>query len=402
MPRTLVHPRNPVWRIRLHPTSRLFNPTCHIHGLQCPDFSSLDLHRVHGSWTPDERDAHPVWAHDLVDMCRSSVNASESHQCDYLCLDFQGTAISAADSPTIFDKIAYFHGSTHWDAHWTSPPLFSLHTDLVPLLDQKQTALVEKHLHQIGQYYSAMENAGFFVKTANNFIKPVFLSTDPERPRYPTSAFGAGFSGFDRLDERGWDRAGYETTEGHSQEDWELRSSYQIAYFVALGRIFEIPAGHLIAYDPCYSLVDVVLLASLGIRALRKGDPGLKALRRLTTPTLFYAPGAEQHVFTDALLRADPIENLIILGGDAVWCRRGTIHFTANYACLRAPAFITAYNNEAPCGEENCLQWIPRAKVAAFNAARGPAREPAVRQVCFSVFRSSPGCAADACEDGDA
>ncbi|KAJ7087087.1 hypothetical protein C8R44DRAFT_31317 [Mycena epipterygia] len=226
-----------------------------------------------------------------------------------------------------------------------------------------------------------MDKAGFFAKTETDFIKPVFLSADSERPSYPTSAFGAGFSGFDRIDERGWDRAGYEHTEGHSPEDWELRTSYQIAYFIALCRIFQIPAGNLVAYDPCYSVVDVVLLATLGVRALRKRDPALKALRKFKNPTLFYAPGAEQVVFIDAIRRADPIEHLVILGGDATWCQRDTADFTANYRCVPAPAYITAYNKEAPCGEENCLQWIPRSRVAAFNAARGPAREPRVRHM---------------------
>jgi hypothetical protein len=33
-----------------------------------------------------------------------------------------------------------------------------------------------------------------------------------------------------------------------------------------------------VAYDPCYSLVDVILLATLGVRALRRGDPGVRVL----------------------------------------------------------------------------------------------------------------------------
>ncbi|KAF8172234.1 hypothetical protein K438DRAFT_183613 [Mycena galopus ATCC 62051] len=209
----------------------------------------------------------------------------------------------------------------------------------------------------------------------------MFRSAHPERPAYPTSAFGAGFSGFDRLDERGWDRAGYQATKGHSPDEWELRSRYQIVYFIALGRSFQIPAGQLVAYDPCYSLVDLVLLATLGIRAFRKGDPGLKHLRKFTNPTLFYAPGAEQDVFTDAITRADPIVNLIILGGDAAWCEERTTDFTAHYACILAPAYVTASNGESPCGEENCLQWIPRSRVDAFNLVRGPATEPTVRQM---------------------
>ncbi|KAJ7696947.1 hypothetical protein B0H17DRAFT_1052508 [Mycena rosella] len=382
----LVHPGNPLWRLRLHPTSRLSNRTCYIHGLECLDSSSLAIHHVDGSWTADECDAHPVWTHNLVDLCQSSAdNLPGSHQCSNLCHMFQEDTPASypTATPTLFDEIAYFHGSKYWDAHWDSesPPLFLLPPDLVNFINRNQAELVEKHLRQIMQYYTTMENAGFFAETASRFVQPVFRSSDPDRPRYPSSAFGAGFSGFDRIDERGWDRAGYEITADHSQDDWELRSSYQIAYFVALGRIFQIPAGHLVAYDPCYSVVDVVLLAALGVRALRKGDPGLKALRRFTNPTLFYAPGAEQSVFTDALLRADPIENLVILGGDAAWCGRWTATFTAHYRCIPVPAYVTAYNNEAPCGEENCLQWIPRSKVAAFNAARGPAREPAVRQM---------------------
>ncbi|KAJ7433453.1 hypothetical protein B0H11DRAFT_761090 [Mycena galericulata] len=225
-----------------------------------------------------------------------------------------------------------------------------------------------------------MESAGFFAQTAG-FIKTTFHVQVADRPRYPTSAFGAGFSGFDRIDERGWDRAGYEYAEGHSPSDREPRTSHQIAYFVALGRILQIPAGHLVAYDPCYSIVDVVLLASLGVRALRKDDPGRRALRKFSNPTLFYAPGAEQMVFTDAIQRAAPIENLVILGGDAAWCEDNTAIFTANYRCISTPEYITAHNGEAPCGEGNCLQWIPTSRVAAFEAARGPAREPGVRQM---------------------
>jgi hypothetical protein len=54
----------------------------------------------------------------------------------------------------------------------------------------------------------------------------------------------------------------------------------------------------------------------------------LKRLRKFTSPTLFYAPGAEQWVFTDAIQRADPIEHLIILGGDAAWCEDRTADFS--------------------------------------------------------------------------
>ncbi|KAJ6522736.1 hypothetical protein B0H19DRAFT_1202491 [Mycena capillaripes] len=409
MPRDiLVHPRNPAWRLRLHPTSRIFAPVCSAHGPSCPDSSSLVLHHVAETWTADERDVHPVWTHDLVDMCQMGTPAGnflDSHQCDDLCGLFQGAedlpdSTSAVVELTIFDEIAYFHGSKQWDAYWESPPKFSLHPALAHLLNPTQTALVGKHLHQIGEYYSAMDAAGFFDKTTagklrcplllfysgnyssvEDFVNAVFRSAHPDRPAYPTSAFGAGFSGFDRLDERGRDRAGYYYTKDHSQDDWELRSSYQIAYFVALGRIFQFPAGHLVAYDPCYSIVDVVLLATLGVRALRRGDPGLKRLRKFTNPTLFYAPGAEQAVFMDAIQRADPIEYLVILGGDASWCGRGTADFTASYACMHAPGYVTAYNGESPCGEDNCVQWIPRSRLTSFNRARGPASEPRVREM---------------------
>ncbi|KAJ7713695.1 hypothetical protein DFH07DRAFT_974666 [Mycena maculata] len=237
-------------------------------------------------------------------------------------------------NPDLFDQIAYFHGSNRWDIHWESPPDFSLHPSLSRMLDPKQTELVATHLRQIKDYYAAMESAGFFAQTAR-FVKSTFLSSDEDRPGYPTSAFGAGFSGFDRLDERGWDRAGYKPEEDQAMEDiselWDpQRPSHQIAYFVALGRIFQIPAGHLVAYDPCYSIVDVVLLSTLGVRAFRKSDPGRKALRKLSNPTLFYAPNAEQCVFTDAINRTAPIENLIIVGHDASWCDEAKV-FTANY-----------------------------------------------------------------------
>ncbi|KAJ7618098.1 hypothetical protein DFH06DRAFT_1342638 [Mycena polygramma] len=384
--KVLVHPGNPAWRLRLHPTSRIFTPLCAVHGPSCTDSASLTLHHVPESWSADERDAHPVWTYDLVVMCQLRTptdDSLKSHQCDDVCGLFQiaGTPPNPPTTmvePTIFDEIAYFHGSKHWEAHWQSVPDFSLNLSLAHMLDPRQTALVGKHLRQIGEYYAAMDAAGFFTKTAE-FVSAVFKSVHPERPAYPNSAFGAGFSGFDRLDERGWDRAGYQPTENHSTNDWELRSSYQIAYFLALGRIFQIPAGHMVAYDPCYSLVDVALLATLGVRALRKGDPGIKHLRKFTNPTLFYAPGAEQHVFTDAIQRTEPIANLVILGGDAAWCGPRTADFTASYACIHAPGYVTEYNGESPCGEDNCVQWIPPSRVETFNRARGPASEPAVR-----------------------
>ncbi|KAJ7716233.1 hypothetical protein DFH07DRAFT_862426 [Mycena maculata] len=378
----LVHPFYPTWRLRLHPTSRLFTRVCAVHGPECSDFSSLVLHHVNDSWNPNDRDAHPIWTHNFVDLCSQRDNSP--HQCDDLCHLFQlqrsQSVPTAVPHPVLFDEIAYFHGSNHWDMHWESVPAFSLHPSLAHMLDSKQTHLVATHLRQIKRYYSAMEGAGFFAQTAC-FMKTIFLSPDADRPRCPTSAFGAGFSGFDRIDERGWDRAGYESTAEHSQEAWNLRTSYQIAYFVALGRIFQIPAGHLVAYDPCYSLVDIVLLGTLGVRAFRKGDPGLKALRTFSNATLFYAPGAEQCVFTDAIARAAPIENLIILGGDASWCESSTAVFTTHYRCVRVPEYITANNGEAPCGEENCLQWIPSSRTVPFDTARGPAREPPVRNM---------------------
>lgn len=57
-------------------------------------------------------------------------------------------------------------------------------------------------------------------------------------------------------------------------------------------------------------------------------DPQRKHLRKFTNPTLFYAPGAEQQVFIDAIKRANPITNLIILGGDAAWCEKETEVFS--------------------------------------------------------------------------
>ncbi|KAJ7129895.1 hypothetical protein C8R43DRAFT_1026148 [Mycena crocata] len=238
---TLVHPGNPMWRVRLHPTSRLFQRSCVSHGRECIDSASLVLHHYPGSWTVEERDAHPAWCHDFVYMCESP--ADGSHQCDDRCALFEPSASFIASTSdlesTLFDEIAYFHGSENWDLHWESDAVFSLHPALARLLDPHQLALVAKHLRQIAQYYAAMESAGFFSETESNF-KAIFSSTDTQRPRYPISFFGAGFSGFDRLDERGWDRAGYQPQEGHSPDDWELRSSYQIAYFVALGRIFQV------------------------------------------------------------------------------------------------------------------------------------------------------------------
>ncbi|KAJ7630256.1 hypothetical protein FB45DRAFT_914988 [Roridomyces roridus] len=373
----LVFPGNPAWRLRIHPTSPLFNRVCATHGSSCPESSSLlqALHHVQDSWTADDRAAHPPWAHDLVDLCGP-------HQCDDLCRLFQGHKITIHQTlkPTVSDEIAYLHGSKKWDAPWESPPSVSLDPTLAHLLDAQQTILVKTHLQDIKIAYDAMENAGFFAQTAA-FLKAACVSCG-----HPTSAFGAGFSGFDRRDERGWDRAGYQPTGDHSTTAWELRTTYQIAYFVALGRIFQIPAGHLAAYDPCYSIVDVVLLATLGVRAFRRGDPGLKALRTFRTPTLFYAPGAEQVIFKDAIARIESISNLIILGGDASWCEDGVDAFTANYRSVPVPAYNMAIGGddcEAPCGEDNRLQWVPRPKVAAFDAARGPAREPSVRHIAM-------------------
>ncbi|KAF7378298.1 SRR1 domain-containing protein [Mycena sanguinolenta] len=376
MPRTtLVHPGDPTWRLRLHPTSPIFTQKCVVHGPSCPDALSIRLHHIPGVWTQDDRDAHPAWTHDLVDRC-----AAASHRCDDICRSLEKThemtpsPLLTLGDPTIFDEIVYFHGSPHWDAHWKSSPEFTLHPALAPMLTPSQTALVTKHLHQIGEYYAAMDTAGFFAKTAD-FVNAVFRSAHPQRPPYPTSAFGAGFSGFDRINGRGWDRAGYQSTEDHSQNDWELRSTYQIAYFIALGRIFQwrmTLATHLSI--SCFSPPSVCAHS-------RKRDPGLKRLRKFTNPTLFYAPGAEQFVITDAITRANPIENLIILAGDATWCGSATADFTGSYALMRPPEYITTSNGEAPCGEDNCLQWIPRSRVDAFNRARGPAREPNVRQM---------------------
>ncbi|KAJ7284454.1 hypothetical protein C8J57DRAFT_1288505 [Mycena rebaudengoi] len=284
---------------------------------------------------------------------------------------------SSSETP-IIEEIAHLHGSSQWDAYWDVPASFCLDTGLSKRLSPSQRDLASAHLAKIKKYYTDMERAGFFRHTAV-ILASIFSTDYPERPRYPTSAFGAGFSGFDRIDERGWDRAGYTITKDHSQDDWELRSSYQIAYFMALARIFKFPASRLIAYDPCYSIVDVVLLASLGIRALMSKDPDRKTLQKFIVPTLFYAPGAEQVVFTDAIQRADPIQNLVILGGDASWCGKRTEDFTRNYQCIHIPGYIAPQSGESTCGEDNCVQWIPASRVDAFNAARGPASEPAVR-----------------------
>lgn len=64
----LFHPRNASWLLRPHPTSQICARVCTVHGSDCPDSSSLALHHVSESWTLEERDAHPTWAHDLVYM----------------------------------------------------------------------------------------------------------------------------------------------------------------------------------------------------------------------------------------------------------------------------------------------------------------------------------------------
>lgn len=57
-----------------------------------------------------------------------------------------------------------------------------------------------------------------------------------------------------------------------------------------------------------------------------------------------------------------------------------------NYQCIHIPGYIAPQSGESTCGEDNCVQWIPASRVDAFNAARGPASEPAVRLVCFCLL----------------
>ncbi|KAJ7056013.1 hypothetical protein C8F01DRAFT_1234060 [Mycena amicta] len=401
---SLVHPANPAWRIRPHPASHLARRVCHIHSPNhCPgDGPTLSVHRVAGSWSPEEREAFPEWTWDRVYICDAA-----PHICGEACtLEQQANAVNP--SVSILERIAYFHGSAAWDDHWEREPRCRIddNSDLLRDLDEAQIALVHASLAKIQAAYERMNIAGYFVQVAA-FYDAIFFS--PTGPPRPTSAFGAGFSGYDRLDKQGQDRAGYTSTAEHSVEQWEYRTTYQIAYFLALGRIFKLPAGHLIAYDPCYSIVDIVILAALGIRALRKTDPGRAFLRVFTTPTLFYAPGAEQAIVGDAILRTPNITHLLIDCADVSWCLEdfedeqhprdldfegaderypGNLvkHFVANYTTAPIPQFhveITpGEREEAPCGQ-HMLQWIPEEKVAAFQALRGAAREPSVRMLMF-------------------
>jgi hypothetical protein len=175
-----------------------------------------------------------------------------------------------------------------------------------------------------------------------------------------------------------------------------------------------------VAYDPCYSLVDVILLATLGVRALRRGDPGVRVLiNRIigtqyahsssacgnsqtphcstrpvpSSPSSLMQSSARTQLSTSSFSGAtrsgaaagrptsvrfhfDPCATALIMRTTAA----------ASYGCMHAPGYVTAYNGESPCGEDNCLQWIPRSRIEAFNRARGPASEPGVRQV--SLCRS--------------
>nr|GAT55703.1 predicted protein [Mycena chlorophos] len=300
------------------------------------------------------------------------------------------------------DKIAYFHASADWDEHWLREPSFQLSADseLLSALNSRQVSLIQSSLSKIGRAYDDMKSSGYLDRLAA-FFGDVFSSSSA--PPRPMSAFGAGFSGYDRLDADGYDRAGYTMAEGHSSTDWEARTHYQVAYFVGLGRIFRIPAGHMIAYDPCYSIVDIVILATLGIRGLTRTDTARPFLRIFTVPTLFYAPGAEQDTVGDAILRTPDSSNLLLDVGDVTWCLEpheavdGSGESYEGYPHDLIAAYVLSYKKvaipahriemkpgeapEAPAGEHHMLQWIPAAQREAFEKRRGPAREPDIRML---------------------
>ncbi|KAF7292094.1 SRR1 domain-containing protein [Mycena indigotica] len=384
---SIVHPSRPAWRLRPHPASPLVRQVCHLHGsTDCVD-SALELHHIAGSWREEERAAHPRWTWDMVHTCSSA-----DHSCTDSCRFLPDLSVTQL---TLQEQIAHFHGAEMWNTHWQRVPDFSLDHigELSSQLTAAQRALVQSSLAKIQAAFERMEVAGYFRRVAAFYDK--LLSMGLPRPQV---SFGAGFSGYDRLDERGYDRAGYTATEDHAIDQWEHRTSYQVAYFLALGRIFKLPAGHLIAYDPCYSVVDVVILATLGIRALTRTDPGRPYLRKFTVPTVFYAPGAEQTTIGDAILRTPAISDLLIECADVAWCLAdsdipdqrlhypGTIiqHYVANYVKHSVPSFAIGMapdmQAEAPCGEEHMVQWVPAAKRTTFEAARGGARDPKPRQ----------------------
>ncbi|KAF7312928.1 SRR1 domain-containing protein [Mycena kentingensis (nom. inval.)] len=356
----LAHPSIPSQRIRVHPSSPLADLPL-----------ESELHYVSGSWTEEERAAHPEWTWDLTIL---DDKANASHTCADRCgSNTQESKVS------ILDCIAYIHGSAAWDNYWTVTPQFSVNDScLLDDLNDQQVSLVNTGLNKIKRVYQSMDAVGYFKQVADLYRKALSAPHAPPRPKI---VFGAGLSGYDRLDERGFDRARYTSTSGHSENDWERRTGYQIAYLLGLSRIFELPAGHTIAYDPCYSVVDLVILASLGIRAIRKSDPGRKFLRMFTVPTLFYAPGAEQSTIADMVLRTPNIANLLIECGDVSWCEHYA-HvqlFATHCAAAQIPPFKVQLKQEekeeAPCGEEHLLQWIPPDNVEGFHRGRGPARE---------------------------
>lgn len=74
--------------------------------------------------------------------------------------------------------------------------------------------------------HCAVETFTFQILPPLYFVPPILTArSTPPAP---------GFNGFDRIDEHGHDRAGYEPTKPQFIDNCEL----QIAYFVALGRIF--------------------------------------------------------------------------------------------------------------------------------------------------------------------
>ncbi|KAF7318452.1 SRR1 domain-containing protein [Mycena chlorophos] len=403
----VVHPMNPRYRIRPHPGSVLHRRECHAHpGGDC---SHLALHHVDGTWSDEERAAHPEWTWNLVYLCRDAAHSCVP-ACSFvsilsspvrLCLIFHLSRPVARES-SVADKIAYLHASADWDEHWLREPCFQLSADseLLLALNSRQVSLIQSSLSKIGRAYDDMKSSGYLDKLAS-FFGDVFSSSSA--PPRPTSTFGAGFSGYDRLDPDGYDRAGYTMAEGHSSTDWEARTHYQIAYFVELGRIFQIPASLNVAYDPCYSIVDVVVLAALGIRGLTRTDAARPFLRIFTTPTLFYAPGAEQHTVGDAILRTPDSTQLLLQVGDVTWCLEpheavdGSGESYEGYPHDLIAAYVLSYKKvaipahriemkpgearEAPAGENHLLQWIPVSQREAFEKRRGPAREPDIRMM---------------------
>jgi len=165
---------------------------------------------------------------------------------------------------------------------YTSAPQFMPHHKLISFLDPTQLTQVEQSLQSLHAFYQ--ETMGH-IRTRYIDMDTIVEGLNHAKDKRKGIACEINYShaiGIGSVDPSVY----FGATETENVKD----SGMQMIFFLILSRKLEIPPHKRTAYDPLYNVVDLVILASLGIRGLMTGEVRQQEMKRLPRTTVLYTP----------------------------------------------------------------------------------------------------------------